>query len=262
MSVNEDICIWRTSPPPANLSASACDSILKNYCSGLDSAGYPKVITDPRCREWIFAGMGIDKTLTQIPGMNQPRLSPLATSLLVPICNTRKGLELYPDVCMDFCRTSGGACDSGSTDYCNIHPDDPYCSCLVVPADVKKVSAKENPSCFWAPCRDNGYQPSGQLSQLCPDIMDCSSYIELGPNSAQNVLNNVSLQTICSMNNSTKDTTQTSNTPPISTTTNITQTIQALTPLNIFLIILFIAVIFAALIITIIIYKKRKNKKI
>jgi hypothetical protein len=98
------------------------------------------------------------------------------------------------DNCPQGLSPQSSQCDQLITSWCQTHPNDPRCSCV--------MSEMTCPNKFDTNCiRKNGYQTSGMVKTPCPSVMNCTQFLSLSPGS-QAVATNVD-QT-CSSGTTTK----------------------------------------------------------
>jgi hypothetical protein len=132
-----------------------CDGPLGNYCVG------PRLITDPKCKEWSYLGSSQANTNT------------------AKFCTSEEGLAF--EECKNWCRnpTSNGACDSGVKDWCgkgtNMETD--FCRCL---KDETKGGMRQ-PACFDSVCKSSGYHTETQRNnKVCGTLIQCTQNVDFG----------------------------------------------------------------------------------
>lgn len=124
----------------------ACDSVMKSYCQQGD-----KVHTDAKCKEWC----------TLRPDACRETKAAYCT----------KHLDMRE--CRDWCNRdeNAGACAAGVQDFCDVHPTDPYCSCLK--SVILNIDAGVNPKCVDQDCLMSGWLSQNMRNANCPNIINC-----------------------------------------------------------------------------------------
>jgi hypothetical protein len=129
------------------MSSSQCNPSMTKYC-GSD----PKTLSDAKCQEWCVSNPGGCNAVTKA------------------MCNASENIN--SPHCQSWCKKTG-ECDYGATSYCNSNPSDPMCTCITSP--IKKY----NPACIDSACISTGYIPQSMRTLPCPNVVDCSTQLDL-----------------------------------------------------------------------------------
>lgn len=138
-------------------SHSGCDQYMLGYC-----AANPDQMGSGVCAEWYLPQKSREDTVKKA------------------VCNRADNLG-HP-ACREWCRQHPGECDAGAIAYCSENPADILCACLTSPV------TRYNPACVDAKCIAGvmpgsegigGYVTASMTSKPCPDIVDCSTQVEL-----------------------------------------------------------------------------------
>lgn len=95
--------------------------------------------------------------------------------------------------CQSWCRANPAKCDNAVIKYCASNPTDPFCTCILSPAQTKGLV---NPKCIDRKCLDTGYVTSNMLSTNCPSMVTCSITAALA-NSGLILSNTIPIQQNC-----------------------------------------------------------------
>lgn len=101
--------------------------------------------------------------------------------------------KLGDPMCQLWCRQNTHACDPRAVQYCGANPADPFCSCILSPANVNNVI---NPKCADKKCINSGYVTTAMQTSNCPSIVNCSVRVNL-ENSGVTLSENVPIQQNC-----------------------------------------------------------------
>ena len=126
----------------------ACNPIMMKYCSR-----NPDIANSDICAEWYLENPTFKAQIAEM------------------VCSNPANIE--HSKCLDWCRQNPGKCDISAKDFCEKHPEDPFCNCITSPV------TKYNPACVDAQCIGSGYTTASMKSMSCPNIVDCSTQIEL-----------------------------------------------------------------------------------
>lgn len=203
----------KTCDPTLNASNNLCDSTYKDYCKG------SKILNDKKCINWR-------------------NLRPTAAhETIKSYC-----LNNLDDIkCQEWCKISGnGICDNAILDYCE-NNDDPFCSC--VNSKLQNPKFGVNPKCLDQDCIRHGYLTQNMKNANCPDIVNCEIQAKLN-NSGVNLANFTINQNCGSKSIDNNETSSTD----INTTPMPTSLASKLIKPPIIYVLIFIFVVFVALI--------------
>lgn len=88
-------------------------------------------------------------------------------------------------------------CDRAVLSYCELNPNDQYCSCIKSIAAVKGVI---NPKCVDAACLRTGYLTTNMQSTQCPTVINCEINATL-VNSGMSVYTSIPIEQNCGGSN-------------------------------------------------------------
>lgn len=151
--------------PTYNMNNSACDATLTAYCTGENS------MYNQTCQNW---------------GAVRPELLRLRKAAYC-------AQNLGKSECRTFFDQNPDLGDNVVSQYCQLNPDDEWCSCYNSP--VSKKIGLTNPPCYDSKCQRTGYKSSG-MRGTCPDVVDCSVQAEFN-NAGVMVDTNLSIQQNC-----------------------------------------------------------------
>lgn len=142
---SKEICQELYGPNSGN---GQCNPSMMKYCSRNPENAHSSI-----CQEWYLENPTFK---TQIAEM---------------VCSNPANIE--NNKCKDWCRQNSGKCDIAASEFCEKNPEDPFCTCLTSPV------TKYNPACVDAQCIGSGYINASMKTMPCPNIVDCSTQIEL-----------------------------------------------------------------------------------
>lgn len=206
--------------PIYTLTSANCDDSLISYCSQ-----GARIAADPICLRWRD---------------NRPSS---AYRLMANYCSND---PRHPE-CLNWCKrlaaNKDGFCDSIYNSWCNVHPNDPICTCIKSPLQDPKIGL--NPKCNDKKCIDTGYLTQNMINTNCPDITNCSIQPLITNSGVQ--VTGINIDQKCGNNNATNDAAVTNPASPINPSSPISNASPDSSNINrnqsfiIFIVVLFIA---------------------
>jgi hypothetical protein len=157
---SKDQCLGLPYGP--NSAGKKCNPIMMKYCSR-----NPDNANSQICHEWYLENPTFRAQIAEM------------------VCSNPANIE-HPK-CRDWCKQNPGKCDISAKEYCKKHPKEQFCACMTSPV------TKYNPACVDSACISGGYVTASMKTMPCPNIVDCSTQIELeagGRASVGNVVQN------------------------------------------------------------------------
>jgi hypothetical protein len=146
--------------------------------------------------------------------------------------------NLHLNESKEWCKSHPELCDTAVIGYCQRYPDDPYCSCINSPANVKGVV---NPKCVDRKCITSGYLTSSMLATPCPTVINCDIQTQLY-NSGVVLSNQIPIQQNCGTTG-----TMTSSVTTIPTSSTSTNNVKYIIVFLLIIFVIVMAIVFAAL---------------
>ena len=120
-------------------------------------------------------------------------------------CEAAMGLYCTADKlgepqCQEWCSTNN--CDGAVVEYCQKHPEDVYCSCVLSTVAAKNIV---NPKCVDETCLRHGYLTQNMRQTLCPTVINCDMQVAI-EQSGTSVFSSIPLEQNCGVDANTTQT--------------------------------------------------------
>lgn len=98
--------------------------------------------------------------------------SAMCATAMVDYCTgANSNTNMATNQCKAWARNNTATADTAVSKYCAANPADPFCTCILSPAQVKGVI---NPKCVDRKCLDTGYLTTNMVISNCPSSVTCT----------------------------------------------------------------------------------------